>query len=543
MENAVVKRTEDCSTKTTRETNVPHIRDKTGVLIVGSSDETRISLNLNYETLKTLFETGDASQLQDLGPDFVNAAMLLAQDFEKLLEENEIYSNRSGYNVDPSLELPPININLQACRRDKDYTLDPEIDIPEYLSKFSDNYLSIVQDVAKALGTMNPECRISVPIPVAAHEEARYIYRALEAFTKQTLDSSYFEIVLLANKPENSDLYEKHDTELTISEINRFLSEHPEITTRTHFVKFNPQTVSIGFIRALLTDAILLRHYNRDLKDADHIICRADADIIGLDKSYLENFLNLFAKFPKTDSFGGQLDWDPIAYCMNPYLFISSRLSTLLNTAFRIKNSNPPLGTCNFAFKASVYSVVGGYDPLMKTGEDVDLDNRIISFRRGASNHTGIMYAGSKSRLYTSTRRAELALKLGHCTAEQWSVAEFKAKDPEVRKNSQHLDLFSTALKSENFTAEVEKLINRTLQIYFPKEHGEKVSSTKQAADLLQIKKIVTGYFNIDFILNDNYSISITDISGLIRKLIDYRKKALTVFSQRTGLFIPFRLS
>lgn len=296
-----------------------------------------------------------------------------------------------------------------------DHLINPSLDIAEYVQSWNATYRGHVEQISSQIDAVGPTCKISVCIPVAAHEEQEYVYDALSCFCDQTLPPDKFEVVILANSPHDLTA----ETVATMQEITRFKTEFPEINIQVMQVGLLGSSLqTIGFIRALLHDAVVLRHGERQ-GNQDHIMVRCDADTRAVGPKYLENFLKRFEQKSGTDSFAGWLCHSPEAALKDPLIFISQRLFDIVYSGRRIYFSIPSHGGPNHAIKASVYAKLGGYSERSICGEDLKLFKQHIKWRKSSRDFVALGHGGWHSRLYTSSRRGNYSCDSGGTYASQ----------------------------------------------------------------------------------------------------------------------------
>ncbi len=214
--------------------------------------------------------------------------------------------------------------------------------------------------------------------------------------------------------------------------MDRFIKDHKELKVVVMNKVISFEKARIGYIRKLLNDAVLQRNISRGNLAPEHIMLSNDADNKGVAIEYIQNFIDKFKQNPQVDSYMGQLDWDIESYIRNPLMHIGTRLFQYVDMYIRHKKMPSP--GANFAFRSGMYAAVGGYMSTSTLAEDVDLGNVIRASRIGAKDKRAVDFAGARvSRLFTSSRRAEKALKYGLSPVEQWQNG-FSAFDDEVRK-------------------------------------------------------------------------------------------------------------
>ena len=365
---------------------------------------------------------------------------------------------------------------------------------------------------------------------MAGHQEEKNIYESLKNFTYQTAVPSEFEICLFVNHPNVDREGNKIKPDKTISEINRFKKDFPNMNVKVMQYVIPFDKAKIGYARKMLNDAVLLRHHKRGKDVKDLIKVSNDADNCGVSPEYINNFISKFEDNPDVDGMLGQLDWDPESYVKYPAIHIGTRLFQYLNAAGRMNTDRMSSSGANFAFKSSIYSGIGGYLDNLKGAEDIAIGEAIRAARKSTDT---ISFAGARvSRLYTSSRRAIDALKNNLSPLEQWSK-EFSAFDDEIRrfelaKDSTEVD-YDNPEEIKELKEVLEYIIDRTLNQY---ELGEQIGKLnryyKKAINLLGIKYELTP---------DN-RVRILNIDKVVKSLKKYKKewkKILNLKSGKTG--------
>ncbi|MFZ2253095.1 MAG: hypothetical protein WAW13_02870 [Minisyncoccia bacterium] len=414
----------------------------------------------------------------------------------------------------------------EVLKNDSEVTLDERKEIGDYLARQEKEHIVTIDDLVSQTGPMNPKCKLSVCIPVAGHQEGKNIYKTLENYLNQTAHKDEFEIVLFVNQPDKNKSGEPITPDETMSEIRRFIAEHPEINVAVMHKVIPIDKARIGHIRKLLNDAVLKRNISRT-KSQSHVMVSNDADNKGLAFEYIQNFIDKFEKHPEVDALMGQLDWDLDSYVRNPFVHIGTRLFQYVDLQFRNKDAtNIASSGANFAFRSGMYAAVNGYSSDIGLAEDVDLGKAIKAARMGARRKHAVGYAGAKvSRLFTSSRRAEKAIKDGLSPVEQWSNG-FSAFDDEVRKmdwESTMSDIdFDSKEGTKIFVERVEYVINRTIK------------AMHWVGNDQQIFTRALGWLGISFSFTEQNQIKIIDATKLINGLKQYKNDVSEILKRKT---------
>ncbi len=428
------------------------------------------------------------------------------------LEERRQYQAE----LSPRLRANP-NAKLEARKEEE-----------EYLAQQTAEYRSKVEELVVQTEPMDPACKLTVCIPVAGHQEVQNIERTLSSYLNQTADPKSFELALFVNQPDTSPNGEHIKSDGTFKKIEEFKKQHPELNIRVMQAVLPRGDARIGYVRKLLSDATLRRELARGSNE-DLIMVSNDADLKGVAPEYVQNFIERFEKEPQTDAFMGQLDWDPESYIRNPLVHIGTRLFQYISAQHRKSGRGIESSGANFAYRASIYAAVGGYDSKSIMGEDNLFGRKLLSARRGARDHTPIAYGGARvSRLYTSSRRAEKAIRDGLAPIEQWAKG-FSAFDDEVRKvkweETSEAPDYDNPEVVKKLVSELENIINRTLFVSGGWwSHGPYATYQRRAL----------GWLGVKYKLIGPNRIQITDASDLIAGLKQYKEDGLKIMAQKT---------
>jgi hypothetical protein len=416
-----------------------------------------------------------------------------------------------------------------TLKNDPDSQLDVGHETKSYLSRQEYGYVKELESSVSQMGPMNPECSTVICIPVAGHQEGDNIYATLKNYSYQTADPKTFEIVLFVNRPEVDKAGNAIVADKTLEEIERFKKDYPKMQIKVAEKVLPIKDANIGYIRKYLNDAVLLRNQERRSDMKDIVMVSNDADNKGLAPEYIDNFAKKFDSNQHVDAMLGQLDWDPDSYVRNPLVHIGTRLFQYIEIQSRLEGWYIGSSGANFAFRSSSYAAVGGYESGMGGGEDTDLGERIKRSRDGSTGRMPIAYAGARtSRLYTSSRRAEKALKDGLSPMEQWDQG-FSAFDDEVRKvkwenEGKPVD-FADNEQVKKLISNLETVINRTISRTKSWKGTAKDPVMARSLNLLGLKYEIVG----------DYEIRITDASKLIKGLESYQKDGLAIMNQKTS--------
>jgi hypothetical protein len=414
-------------------------------------------------------------------------------------------------------------------QQNPDAVLDARVEGEAYFETQSPEYLEKIDALAEEAGAMSNDCKVAVCIPVAGHQEAQNIEKTLSAYLQQKADTKSFEIVLFVNQPDTAPNGEKITSDGTLHKIEEFKTAHPELLVRVMNMVLPRSEARIGYIRKLLSDTTLRRSLKRSGNE-DLIMVSNDADLKGVAPEYVSNFVSKFAEEKNADAFMGQLDWDPESYIRNPLVHIGTRLFQYIGMQHRKAGRGIESSGANFAYRSSMYAAVKGYDANVGMGEDNDFGRKLMTARYGAPNRRPIVFGGARvSRVYTSSRRAEKAVRDGLAPIEQWERG-FGAFDDEVRKvkweDTGGVPDYDDPEVVERLTTELENILNRTIAVS---------SQWWSHAPYATYQRRALGWLGLKYQLIGPNKIKITDSSKLIAGLKKYSEEGMEIMARKTG--------
>lgn len=444
-----------------------------------------------------------------------------------MIEAIPYYMNYNG-EVSSKEQLAQFEkIRSETLKENPEAELDHYKEISDYLKKLDGGYYKKIEKLANQTEKMEKECKISICIPVAGHQEGKNIYESLKNYTYQTAKKENFELVLFVNHPKKDKKGNILDAKETLGEIKRFKKDHPEIKLRVMYEILPNEEAKIGKIRKLLSDATLIRQNKRGKDAPDLIMVSNDADNKGIDPKYIQTFLDKFENNPKIDGLLGQLDWDPESYQKYPAIHIGTRLFQYLSVIGRVRSKGMVSSGANSAYRSSIYAGIGGYMDSLSGGEDVAVGRAIIAARN--NDKSRFAFAGNGTRLFTSSRRSiNVWLKYQLSPVEQWNKG-FSVFDDEVRKltmkDGKKID-YEDKQTLKEIKNQLEYVINRTLNIW---EESEKLGK-----DSPYYKKAI-GWLGIKYNLDNKGNVVITDMASLFEGLKKYQKQGKLMRDTRSG--------
>ena len=401
-------------------------------------------------------------------------------------------------------------------------------EIERYLNGLTSSYMGSVRNLVKQIISPMPNSvRLVICIPVAGHQEGKYIYESLKNYTYQTADSISYEIVVFVNHPDKDRSGKPITPDETIDEIKRFKRDYPKIPVHMIYAVIPIDKAKIGYVRKLLTDAVLLRHHTRGKNVPDLIIVSNDADNKGVAPHYIANFIKKLDANPRIDGLVGQIEWDPESYIKYPLIYVGTRLFQYFGIVERKRLNYIGTSGANFAFRSSIYAAIQGYETQYDVGEDTSLGQKIMDIR---NSNKAIGFAGVRvSRIYTSSRRAIYALQNSIPPAAQWDKISFTAFDDEVRKLTMEQDIdtdYDDPATLQRLLKGFEWVINSTY------EHWRRWLDSDPR--IFNYFEKALSWIGIKFTFEGG-KFKIIDMTRLIKKLKVYQSRGLHIRDLKSG--------
>jgi hypothetical protein len=280
----------------------------------------------------------------------------------------------------------------------------------EYIDEI-DGYIAANKETLKK---MDSDIKLTVCIPVAGASESENIYDTLSLYAQQDLDAQKATMIFLnVNWLERleGDPDQMAKIQKTLAEIERARLDFPDLNIISfqkvwseEFVASREGRIYGEVIKVLYDVAALsveeaIREGRR--KDTDEaILITNDADVKGMSRRYLQNYIKASSDNPETDVFTGAIRWGSDVYREYPGYGVSSVFYSVANMMYERGTERRKLGQVsttgpNAGFRLSAYAAVGGCEdaPDMGAGADAVLGQRVASARRG----DGIAPASSSS--------------------------------------------------------------------------------------------------------------------------------------------------
>lgn len=368
--------------------------------------------------------------------------------------------------------------------------------ISEHLGNNRDSRLDLVELLAHQIPALAPKCKLSVCIPVAAHEEEKNIRRTIEAFRCQTAPRESWEIVLYLNHPFTDAAGNQFRPDGTIDELNRAIADNPDMHIHYFYLPIPHELATIGRVRRILHDVVAFRCLQRGPAVDDHYMLRADADIHGVSPGLIKTYIERLESSKLLSGVSGSLSHPVCSERTNPALAFGATLSKVLQE-YEYEESLRALSCgANLAFRLSAYLNHGGFNVRTTMGEDIEFDRALqqgqLEFKRllrrlspsplvvrlrERLNLLGISVLNEGAEIVVSARRAQTATENGHATIEQWSTSEtaFGVDNLDIRRwEDPIVSPGPEVLDNPTLPALLTRELNRTLNFFNDERTVEK---------------------------------------------------------------------
>lgn len=276
--------------------------------------------------------------------------------------------------------------------------LEEKFEINNYLSKLDPEYLNGIRKLSIDQQPLSKDARMLITI--VAYGEGTRIRKALDGYLNQDLPRNKFEVIVLDNHPESSP------KDNTAEEVKNFKQDNPDISVvYLHKAWTKNEHATVGNARKHVFDVALTRIYDRGESEKDTILISNDADGAGMDKNYLSSILEEFDSNPAIDGLVTSVVV-PKNVIVKPNLFaVLSLWDVLDNTVAHGEPYN--LRGLSSAYRSSIYSAVGGYNPSGKMAGDLETGTLIADARNW---NPGSIIQFTKTKLIQDPRRILTAM-------------------------------------------------------------------------------------------------------------------------------------
>lgn len=403
-------------------------------------------------------------------------------------------------------------------------------------SEFSKNpeYKQKVASVMSSLGAMSSNCRVSVNIP--AWMEADNLDRLLSQYIDQTdnkgeaLEQSLFEINILVNRKKGTP--EDNSVKVIESFTEKYAKRHNGARPVVHYanVEMEPEEANIGFVRKLLTDAVLQRSLDRNNQSQPLYIESEDADLIEVDKRTVFNLISKLDKNPHLDAVHGIEGRMSSIIKDNALLLMRRNAWEVLLFNARQKRFRDPrnpnwnsfsnrviTGGWNSGYSAEAYAMIGGYEPA-RAGEDISIGER-ISMMRGDGDYPNLETIGSvPTRTESSPRRF-----IDEIANKKSAYEDFVDDDNEEAIRGVSLsDAMKRIDEYADITEDNKPNFENEAQMYYDWARG----STPTLGDARDVARRImrsVGYEEGDYVFEGD-KIHIVNWDNVKRNIEDYRR-------------------
>lgn len=302
---------------------------------------------------------------------------------------------------------------------------------------------------------------ITVAIAAASHEEGENLKHTLEQYAALP-NQDEFEVVVFLNDTDHPLGSQENAKELTQDSLRQFIHEHPDFPVRYFNRSYESGGATIGSIKKLLHDVVILRHNRAGSKDP--ILILNDADLISLSSQYVAEMVEPLRNDPALDAVAGHLDWDAANYYRFPELHFATRLYQIINRTLYLRSGDVPTPGASTAVRMSSYCAAGGTARVGR-GEDVLLGLSLASIR--GSNGSVVHPASPECILETSSRRDVMALRQGLAPNEKWKMG-IDVHDPRVRSHAHKKPVREVSLWEDNLADRMKAIAQKVIDVYQP---------------------------------------------------------------------------
>lgn len=342
------------------------------------------------------------------------------------------YYGGSGREVVPPGEISP------RLRNNPGASLNPREELEWYRSEVrtrrGDSY---VADIDRLIDG-SPELTnlptgltniITIPVNASGAAEADGIYNMLtRAYGSQDGDTLRDTTILLhVNWFDDAlgDPDKKARIEKTRAEIARAKADNPQLNIAIIESEWKRAEITggvIGHVARRQNDVAMLAleramRSGRVPSDQDVLIIRNDADLIGISRNYLKNYVEAAEKNPETDIFTGTTTFDNTKANDLPGFVFASNFMQSLNLIASGRGQSVHTAGANFGIRASMLAAVSGTgfsDGDTGGGtDDVNLGRRIV-YARDRSGSVGSSDASYYGSSLGASRSATHRRKIAH---------------------------------------------------------------------------------------------------------------------------------
>lgn len=480
------------------------------------------------ETLTSPYESSGDLPVPYTGRSMESMRRWVAQTPERL-RPRTMQRNPDGSAVwleaDGSLVVRDVERERQAIGG---YIDSMEAEAPEYFET--------VKQIAESMTPMDKDCRVSVNVP--AWLEAKQLGIFLEQYTQQVdasgapLDDRVYEINILVNRRRGTPADD------SVEVIQKFIEDYKSANGREphinyHDIEVDPPHNNVGYIRKLLTDAVMIRSVARTEQNEPLYIETEDADLLRVDPKTVTNLISKLDTNPHLDAVRGRDDRAPEYLKDNDLLFLRRRIWDFSSTLARGKALRDPrnpnwnymwnrvyLNGWNSGYSAEAYAMIGGYDEAI-AGEDMIIGEK-IAMMRGDGKYPNLEVVGTVgTRSDGSPRRFIIELRSGRDAYG----ADFSDEDKNVEMREKTLDeLLETISKYERITPENVGAFNGLIKGY---AKFVRTVTPGQAEANQMMKRVLfwLGFKKSDYDLTDDGTVAINDWSNVKQALDNYRER------------------
>lgn len=430
-----------------------------------------------------------------------------------------------GYGYGAGGEHGLLDRNKYKDRMAAELVANPELNtggddsqlISEYLNRQDPAYLAELRLIIQDAPSMNQNIEAVITVP--AYQEGKNLEKTIRNYAKLK-NRDRFEIVILENHPRDKN------RDNTAEVVQRMRQEFPDITI-VHLRHVFEEKRPIGEIRKYLTDAVLLRKQEADIKHSLALISNG-ADLENIDPNYISRILHAFKQSPELDAIAGKWDYPTDIYEKFPLLHASQRLWHYFDIVFRHRYlKSPELIGRNSAFRSGTYAAIGGYNKEAKLAEDLEIGWLIKDARNYDSSR--VRYLNSAGLVSNPRRAIKKMLEQNGSLVSQYG--DFHSNTTVYESEFEQLLAGKRDFNPDEFKAQVQAIYD-----YYARWKRSNGGWVEDAPIETSFKKAM-DFLGVQYQIN-NGQISINNLSKLTELLNNFARRSARTRSKER---IPFQ--
>lgn len=355
--------------------------------------------------------------------------------------------------------------------------LNERFEVDKYISTLDPQYLKEIEEFSR-LDSQPLANSVRLIVTIIAAKEGHQVRNALDTYVPQEIDPSLYEIIILDNHPEDVD------RDNTLEEIEGFKKDNPHLSVLYAYKVWKEREGRYAIARKYAFDIALARIKHRNsFTDKDTILIANDADTEGLDENYLSTILKEFDTNTVVDALVTP-SVVPFSSIIKPNVYAALSLwDALDDTVAAGEPYNLISRSC--AYRTSIYTAIGGYNPMAKMAGDLESGWMVADSREW--NPDSVIQL-KKTKHVQDPRRILEAIATRSPVNEMYYVYASKPIGIQQANNKQLLDLIPNDLDWELFQEDADSFWQgRTTGMY--KWRGDRfVADYKEAMNKIGVE-------------------------------------------------------